>query len=388
VSRGGPAIRIYLDHNATTPVREEVADAMGQALRADWGNPSSVHAEGARAREQVEVARARVASLLAAEPRDVIFTSCATEANNTLLRRVAPALDRGRFVLSTTVEHPSVEAPLVCLERDGWRVTRIEVDADGRLDLHAFEAACQERPAVATAIWANNETGVVTPIPEVAACAHAAGALVHVDATQAVGKLPIDLARLPIDALSLSAHKLGGPKGIGALVLRGAPDFDPLLGGGGQEAGRRGGTENVPGIVGLGVACALAAAELPQRRECHGALRDSLWRGIESKIPRVRRNGAPEAVLPNTLNVEFDALAGEVLVQALDLEGIAISAGAACASGSIEPSRVLVAMGRSPEQARGALRFSVGHGTGEGDIERLLSLLPDLVSRVRAAEVA
>jgi cysteine desulfurase len=347
-----------------------------------------VHAEGARAREQVEQSRTQVASLLGARPRDVIFTSCATEANNTLLRRIAPAADRGRFVLSTTVEHPSVEAPLVCLEGLGWQVVRIAVDADGRLDLVAFEAACADRPVVASAIWANNETGVLTPISELAGLAHAAGALVHVDATQAVGKLPIDLSQLPIDALALSAHKLGGPKGIGALVLRGAERFDPLLGGGGQEAGRRGGTENVPGIVGLGVACALAEAELPQRSERHAGLRDALWHGIESKIPRVRRNGAPEAMLPNTLNVEFDALAGEVLVQALDLEGIAVSAGAACSSGSIEPSRVLVAMGRTPEQARGSLRFSVGHGTQESDIERVLSLLPDLVSRIRAAELA
>lgn len=361
---------------------------MDEALRSGWGNPSSVHAEGSAAREQVERARGRVASLLAAEPRQVIFTSCATESNNTVLRRLAPALERGTHALSTTVEHPSVEAPLVRLAALGWRVTRVPVDADGRIDVAAFASACEQHPAIASVIWANNETGVLSPIAALAGLARDAGAFVHVDATQAVGKVPIDFAATPIDALALSAHKLGGPKGIGALVLRGPEVFDPLLGGGGQEAGRRGGTENVSGIVGLGVACALAEAELPDRMQRQAALRDTLWRSIEAEIPRVRRNGAAEALLPNTLNVEFEGAAGEVLVQALDLEGIAVSAGAACSSGSIEPSRILVAMGRSPEQARGSLRFSVGHGTGIRDVEQVTSLLPKLVERVRAADIA
>ena len=366
---------------------------MHESLRRGWGNPSSVHAEGAKAREQVEQARDRVASALGADTRSIVFTSCATEANNAVLRRLVPALGRGTHALSTTVEHPSVETPLCRLADEGWRVTRVPVDRDGRLDLSAFESACAERPAVVSVIWANNETGVLCPIEQVAALAKSAGAFLHVDATQALGKLPINLATLPIDALALSAHKLGGPKGIGAMVLRDPSSFappraDPLLGGGGQEDGHRGGTENVPGIVGLGVACALAEAELPDRMERTAALRDSLWQHIHSKIPRVRRNGAPERVLNNTLNVEFEGVAGEVLVQALDLEGIAVSSGAACSSGSIEPSRVLVAMGRSAAEARASLRFSVGHGNTPEEIERVTSLLPDLVERIRASERA
>jgi cysteine desulfurase len=208
---------------------------------------------------------------------------------------------------------------------------------------------------------------------------------VHADATQCVGKLPLDLGAVGLDALSLSAHKFGGPKGVGALVVRGAPEFEALLRGGAQERGRRGGTENVPGIVGLGVAAALADRELPERVSTYARLRDRLWEGIAAKIPRVRRNGAAGAVLCNTLNLEFEGVAGELLLQALDLEGIAVSAGAACASGRVEPSHVLLAMGRSPEQARASLRFSVGFGVDEVQIDHVLALLPDLVARAREA---
>lgn len=380
-------MRIYLDHNATTPVRDEVADAMDRALREVYGNPSSVHAEGAAARAAIERARGEVASLLGVDARDVLFTGGASEANNTALLRVAQALG-GRHVVSSNVEHPSVEAPLAALEDRGWRVTRLPVDREGLLEPARVEDAIGEDTALVSLIWANNETGVLLPIDAIAERVAARGVRLHVDATQAVGKIPVDLHRVPIDVLSLSAHKLGGPKGVGCLVARGVPAFEALIRGGPQEGRRRAGTENVAGIVGLGTACALAARELPERGRRYAQLRDRLWDGLRDKVAGVRRNGSPLHVLPNTLNVSFEHTAGELLLQALDLEGVAVSSGAACASGSIEPSRVLLALGLTPAEARGTLRFSVGHGVDEADVDRVLGLLPDLVARVRAAEPA
>lgn len=378
-------MRIYLDHNATTPVRDEVADAMDRAQRELYGNPSSVHEEGAASRAAIERARAQVASLLSCAPGDVLFTGGASEANNTALLRVAPVL-AGRHLVTSNVEHPSVEGPLEALAACGWRITRLPVDATGRLGADAVAGALTDDTALVSLIWANNETGVLLPIEEVAEVVAPHAARLHVDATQAVGKLPLDLSRVRVDLLSLAGHKFGGPKGVGCLVLRDLPEFEPLLRGGPQEGRRRAGTENVAGIVGLGVACELAERELPDRVRRYAELRDRLWAGLREKVPGVRRNGDPEHVLPNTLNVSFERTAGELLLQALDLEGVAVSAGAACSSGSIEPSRVLVALGLDPLAARGTLRFSVGHGTRESDIDRVLALLPDLVARVRAAE--
>jgi cysteine desulfurase len=378
-------VRIYLDHNATTPLRPEVVDAMTAALRERWGNPSSTHAEGAAARAALERAREQVAALVGAAPREVTFTSGATEANNLVLRGVL-ASARARHVVTTTVEHPSVEEPLAALEAEGvTRVTRVPVDRSGRLDPEAVAAALSEDTALLSVILANNETGVVQDAAKLAEPAHARGIAVHFDATQAVGKLPLDAAALGADLLSGTAHKLNGPKGAGFLIDRMRPPLPPLLRGGPQERRRRGGTENVAGVVGLGVACELARLELDERRAHVSALRDALWRGIEAGVPRVRRNGEPMHVLPNTLSVEFEGANGEVLLEALDLEGVAVSAGAACHSGSIEPSGVLLAMGRTPEQARGTLRFSVGPGNTAVEIERVLALLPGLVARVREA---
>jgi cysteine desulfurase len=382
-------MRIYLDHNATTPVREEVFDAMQPALRGGFGNPSSVHAEGAAARAEVERARERVAGLLACQPREVLFTAGATEANNTALGPLLRAWAGGkRHVVSSNAEHPSVEEPLATLEREGWRVTRLPVAPDGLLDPEQLQASLRPDTALVTLLWANNETGVVQPMNGLASLARARGVRVHADATQCLGKLPVDLAAVPLDALSLSAHKLGGPKGVGALVVRGEASFEALLRGGPQERRRRGGTENVPGIVGLGAAAALAARELSQRSREYARLRDRLWDGVAAKIPRVRRNGAEAALLCNTLNVEFEGVAGELLLQALDLDGIAVSTGAACASGRVEASHVLLSMGRSVAQSRASLRFSVGHGVDDAQIERVLARLPDLVARVREAGAA
>jgi cysteine desulfurase len=367
-------------------VRPEVADAMDRVQREGWGNPSSTHAEGAAARAEVDRARERVASLLGVEPREILFTGGATESNNLVLCSIAPSRAGGAagHVVTTCVEHPSVEAPLGHLEARGWRVTRVPVDGDGRSDPARIADALDEGATLATVIWANNETGVIQDVATIAEGAAARGVPLHVDATQAVGKVPVDLARVPAPLLSLSAHKFNGPKGAGCLVVRGDHPFEPLLRGGGQERGLRGGTENVAGIAGLGVACALAETELSERAATYARLRDRLWDGICEKIPRVRRNGSVEHVLPNTLNLQFEETAGEVLLQTLDLEGVAVSAGAACSSGSIEPSRVLVAMGLSPEAARGSLRLSVGHGVDDAAIDRVLALLPDLVARVRS----
>jgi cysteine desulfurase len=382
-------VRIYLDHNATTPVRDEVVDEVVEALRSGWGNPSSVHAEGARARACVDRARERVASLLGARPDEVLFTAGATEANNTaLLGLVAARGGAAGSVVSSSVEHPSVEAALEVLAHAGWRVVRVPVDGDGVVDADEMGRAIADDTALVSLIWGNNETGAIQPVARVAARARERGVPLHVDATQCVGKIPIDLGGVPVDLLSLSAHKFGGPKGVGCLVVRGGLRLEPLLHGGPQERRLRGGTENVPGIAGLGAACALAERELDERRADFARLRDRLWQGIAEKIPRVRRNGPVDSVLPNTLNVEFEEAAGEVLLQALDLEGVAVSAGAACASGSIQASHVLSAMGRSAEQARGSLRFSVGFGVDAAQIDRVLALLPELVARARACPAA
>lgn len=356
---------------------------MVDVLRDGFGNPSSVHAEGAAAKAAIDTARAQVASLLAVTPAEVIFTGNATESNSALLAAPHAAGRPGRHIVTSSIEHPSIEASLAWLETTGWRVTRVPVDGEGRVDPKEFASALEDDTALCTLIWANNETGVLQPVAEIAASARERGIPMHSDATQAVGKIAVD-ART-VDFLSLSAHKLGGPKGVGCLVARDERAFEPLLRGGPQERRRRGGTENVAGIVGLGVACALAEQEGEERIARHSALRDRLWDGMQAKIPRVRRNGSVRDVLPNTLNVEFADAAGEVLVQALDLEGVAVSAGAACASGSIEPSRVLVAMGRTPEQSRGSVRWSVGHGVDESQIDRVLAILPDLVARAREA---
>jgi cysteine desulfurase len=287
--------------------------------------------------------------------------------------------------VTTCVEHPSVEEPLRALEERGLEVRRLPVDGGGRVDAAEAASALGEPTALLAVIWAQNETGVLQPVEDLVEAARARGVWVHLDATQAVGKIPVDLRRVPAQLLSASAHKFGGPKGAGFLVERGGAALPAWIRGGPQERRRRGGTENVAGIVGLGVACALSERELDARRREQARLRDRLWEGIRAKVPRVRRNGDAAHVLPNTLNVEFEGTDGEALLQALDLEGIAVSAGAACHSGSLSPSPVLLAMGLTPGQAAASLRLSVGQGSSDADVERVLLVLPDLVARVREA---
>jgi cysteine desulfurase len=381
-------MRIYLDHNATTPLRAEVLETCTRVLRDCFGNPSSTHADGARARRELDRARDEVAALIGAAPGEIVFTGGATESNHIALHGALGASGRpgdgdAPHVVTSTVEHPSVLEPLAALARAGVRVTHVGVDETGLLDPAAVAAAIRPETALLSILWANNETGVVQPLRAIADAARERGVLLHVDATQALGKLPVRVDELPIDLLSASAHKLNGPKGTGFLFVRRGVALEPWLRGGPQERKRRGGTEDVAGIAGLGAACALARAELPQRATTFARLRDRLWDAMQAKVPGVLRNGSSEHVLPNTLNVSFEPARGDVLLAALDLDGVSVSTGAACASGSTVASHVLLAMGLSEERARAALRFSVGHGVDEAQIDHVSALLPDLVARAR-----
>lgn len=382
-------MKVYLDHNATTPLRPEAIEAMERALRDRYGNPSSLHRPGVEARAAVEQARAQVAALAGVPPAQLVFTSSATEANNTVLRSAAQrAPQHGDRIVTCATEHPSVLEVCEELREEGLGVTVLDVDASGRLDPDRFQASLGDGTLLAAVMWVNNETGVAHPIPELARRAAAAGVDFHTDAVQALGKLPLTLGTLPITSASFAAHKLGGPKGIGALYAKEGARVSPLLRGGPQERRRRAGTENVPGIIGFGAACAAASADLEERAERLGKLRDRLWRGIRDAIPDAVRNGAPEHVVSHTLSVSFRGLVGETLVIALDLEGIAVASGAACASGSPEPSHVLLAMGVEPEVGVGAIRFSLGFDTGPEEVEHVLQVLPGVVERVRREEGA
>ncbi len=377
--------RIYLDHNATTPLRPQALEAMLPILRDQFGNPSSVHWAGAGARDAIAAARSEVAALIGVSPDCVVFTSSATEANSTILGSAAlRAPAHGEEVVTCATEHPSVLETCDELRERGLRITVLPVEADGRLDPDRFAASLSERTLLASIMWVNNETGVIQPIPELARCAQAQDVAFHTDAVQAMGKLPLALAEGRIDFASFSAHKLGGPKGIGAIYVREGLRFTPLMRGGPQERRRRAGTENVAGMVGFGAACSAAASDLEARAQRLGALRDRLWQGISAKIAGAHVNGSLEQRVPHTLSVSFEDADGEGLVMALDVEEIAVASGAACASGSTEPSHVLLAMGIRPELAGGAIRFSLGFDTQAEQIDHVLDVLPAIVERVRA----
>ncbi|HVP29943.1 MAG TPA: cysteine desulfurase family protein [Myxococcota bacterium] len=384
-----PFPRIYLDHCASTPLDPEVEEACIRALRDHAGNPSSLHAEGAAARSALEQAREQVAALIGARPDEIVFTSGATESNGLalhgLVRGSAEAAGAARRAVTSAVEHPSVAEPLAALEDDGLEITRLAVGADGRLDLASLEAALRDGPALVSIQHANHETGVRQPLAAIAASAKQRGAWLHSDASQALGRLPIDVGSVAVDLLSGSAHKLNGPKGAGFLYVRRGVPLAPLLRGGPQERRRRAGTPSLVGAVGLGAACALARREGARRAAESARLRDRLWEGIVAKVPGVVRHGAATDALPHVLNVEFRDVAGEALLAALDLEGVAVSTGAACSSGSLEPSPVLLAMGVPPARARCAIRLSVGLGVDDAKVDHVLTLLPDLVARIRAA---
>jgi cysteine desulfurase len=376
---------IYLDHNASTPVRPEAVAAMDESLARLSANPSSLHHEGQRARAAIEHARGQVAALLNARPAEVVFTSGGTEGDHAGLIGAAWALEaRGRRVAISAVEHHAVHGAASVLERLGWRVDHLPVDADGRVD----PAAVDELPdglAAVSVMLANNETGVIQPVPAIAERARGRGARTHCDAVQAAGKIPVDAAALGVDYLVISAHKLGGPKGVGALVVREGAPFEPLFRGSAHEHGRRGGTENLPGIVGFGVAAELAARELADEGARLAALRERLESGLRAAVPDLVVHGAGVRRLPNTINASFPGARSDRLLMALDARGIEVSAGAACASGAVEPSPVLSAMRVPRELAVCALRLSLGRTSTAADVDAALAAIAEAVRAARLA---
>jgi cysteine desulfurase NifS len=382
-----PTRRVYLDNNATTVMEDAVLEAMLPFLRESSGNPSSLHAAGQAARTAVEDARRQVAALIGARARRVAFTGGGSEADNLALKGVAWARrDRGRHIITSRIEHPAVLRAADFLEREGFRVTRLDADDDGRIDPAALEAAVAEDTILVSLMMANNEVGTLQPIRELAAIARAAGAVFHTDAVQAVGKVPVDVEDLGVDLLSLSGHKIHGPKGVGALYVRKGLELEPVIHGGKQEASLRAGTENVPAIVGLGAAAALARRALDDPDRTAG-LRDRLEEGIRRLVPGARLNGHREHRLPNTLNLTLPGLRGESLVLALDHHGIALSSGSACKAGSPEPTHVLMAMGRTDDDAHCAVRFSLSRHTSGEDVDATIAalgtVLEELATTVR-----
>lgn len=377
---------VYLDANATTPIDPRVAEAMLAALTGLPGNPSSSHAAGQAARRAVEAARRNVAALIgASRPDEIVFTSGGSESNVTAIRSALAARPGRRAVVTSTVEHASVHATLDHLAAiDGIVVRRVPVDGDGRLDPRTYRTALGPDTALVTLMSANNETGTLFPIADLVPAAHAAGALFHTDAVQAAGRVDIDVTRSSVDMVSLSAHKLHGPKGVGALYVRHGTPYSSLVTGGGQERGRRAGTENVPGIVGFGVAAGLARTEADMIRLA--TLRDRLEAAIVAVVPDVVVLGDRHHRLANTACLAFPGIDAEMMLDRLDRAGIAASAGSACAAGGRQPSRVLLAMGRG-DLARSTIRLSLSRLNGDADIDRLLAVLPSIAREARASLV-
>ena len=375
--------RIYLDHAATTTVRPEAVEAMIPLLGGGH-NPSSLHAEGRAARAAVDDARGTVARVLGCAAREIVFTGSGTEADALAIAGAARArAAAGRHVVTSAVEHHAVLHACDALEREGWEITRIPVDDAGRLDVDAFARALEPRTALASIMLGNNETGVLQPVAELARLARDRGVVFHTDAVQCAGWIALDVAALGVDLLTLSGHKFGGPKGVGALFVRRGIDLEPLITGGAQEHGLRAGTENVPGIAGFARALSLAEAERPEAAPRVAALRDRLEAGIVAAIPDCRINGAGAPRLPHVLSVAFADVPGDALLARLDLEGIAASAGSACAAGALEPSHVVAALGMPERYRRGVVRFSLGAGTSASDVDTVLGRLPALVADVR-----
>ncbi|HEY3861614.1 MAG TPA: cysteine desulfurase NifS [Verrucomicrobiae bacterium] len=375
----------YFDNNATTQVAPEALDAMLPFLREAWGNPSSPYRFGSSVGKAVEAARERVAALAGAPPKEVIFTSCGTESNNAVLHSALATQPAKRHIITTAVEHSSIMQHCKWLQKQGVEVTFLPVDASGQLDLHLLGQMIRPDTALVSVMWANNETGVIFPIEEIAAICRSRGVLFHTDATQAAGKLSISLDDVGADFLTLSAHKLHAPKGVGLLCVRRRVKFQPYLIGGHQEQGHRGGTENAAGIVAFGRAAELALSRMKDENTRVRALRDRLEETILRSIPNAVRNGAKEPRLPNTSNIAFDFTEAEAVLMMLDELGICASSGSACTTGSIYPSHVLTAMGVKPARAKGSVRFSLGFYNTGGDVDYLLTHLPRIVARLREA---
>ena len=364
---------IYLDHNATTPLLPEVVDAMLPFLREHFGNPSSTHPYGIRARKAVALAREQVAAALGCDPEEILFTSGGTEANNLAIRGVMDALERKGRLVTTTVEHPATERPCAFLERQGFAVTRLGVDADGRARLEQARDAIRTDTALVTVMHSNNETGVLQPVADLAQLAHASGAVVHTDAAQSIGKVPVRVREFEVDLLSVAGHKLYAPKGVGALYVRRGTPLAPVVLGASHERGLRPGTENVASIVGLGVACELVTRDLQATAARMRTLRDLLWNRLVSDVPGLALNGHRDLRLPNTLNVRFPDASGTAVLEGAS--GIAASTGSACHEGHESASAVILAMGVPPAQAVGSVRLTLGRGTTEDDVVRAAEAL-------------
>jgi cysteine desulfurase len=373
---------IYLDNNATTPIDPRVRDAMLPFLGANFGNPSSPHAAGRAAREAMEKARAQVAALLGAPTDSLVFTGGGTESITTAIRGALAAQPDKRHIVTSSIEHSATKNLCEQLEHEGCEVTWLRVDGGGRPDLEEFAAALRNDTALVSVIWANNETGVLFPVEEMAQLADERRIVFHVDAVQAAGKVPIDLSRVPAHLLSLAAHKFHGPKGVGALFVRSGLGLPPLLRGGGQESGRRAGTENVPGIVGLGFAAELAMLALPVEMPRIAALRDEFEVGVRSRFPVARFHGDPAQRLPNTTNFALPGRDAQGLLAGLDRLGVACSIGSACTSGEVDASHVLRAMGVGDEEARSSLRFSFSRMNTEAEVPAALAALEQAAARL------
>jgi cysteine desulfurase len=377
--------RIYLDYAATTPTHPEVVKAMLPYFTDTFGNPSSIHSYGQEAKGAIEEARVKVANLINARDEEIVFTSGGTEADNFALKGVAFANEnKGNHIITSSIEHHAVIEPCKFLERSGFSVTYLAVDGHGQIDPDDVRKAITDKTIIISVMYANNEVGTIEPITEIGKIAKEAGIYFHTDAVQAVGHIPVDVNELGVDLLSMSAHKLYGPKGIGALYIRKGTKLVAFMHGGEQERRRRASTENVSGIVGFAKAAELAQQEISEEEKRLTYLRDQLIKGLLKQIDHTRLNGHPIMRLPNNVNVSVDYIEGESMVLNLDLEGICASTGSACSSSSLEPSHVLLAMGLSHEQAHGSLRFTLGKWTTEEEICRVLEVLPRIVAKLRA----
>ena len=385
--------RVYLDHAATTPPDPRVIDAMLPYLRQTWGNPSSLYDEGQRARGAIDAARRACAAVLGARPNEIVFTSGGSESDNLALRSAAyAARERGDHIITSAIEHHAVLHAAEQLEREGFRVTYLPVDREGCIDPAALDAGITDRTTVVSLIYANNEVGTIEPIAELSRVAKARrpGVILHTDAVQAAGYLDLDVNALGVDMLSLSSHKFSGPKGVGLLYVRARTPFAPQILGGSQERNRRAGTENVPGIAGMAAALTIAAEEREQRAAHARALRDRLLAKVPARVPDTIVTGAldPARRLPNSASFCFAHVQGEPILLQLDMNGIAASSGSACATGSVEPSHVLLALGLAPELARSSLRLTPGNDTSAADIDRVLDVLPRVIADLRALSPA
>lgn len=374
---------VYFDHAATTPVDPSVLEAMRPYLTEEYGNPSELHRLGREARRAVDAARAAVAAALNAGEREIVFTSGGTEADNLALFGCLEGLEPGHLMVSA-VEHPAVLEPAKALARRGWAVDVVPVDRDGLVDVEAYEGAFRADTRLVSIMLANNVVGTIEPVSELARIAHEHGALFHTDAVQAVGSVPVDVEALGVDMLSLSGHKLYGPKGVGALYVRRGTRLSPLVHGGGQERRLRSGTENVPGIVGLGAAIALAVDGLAERGAHLAALRDRLVDGVLAAVPEVTRLGHTTQRLPGNAAFAVSYVEGEAMLLRLDQAGIMVSSGSACASGSLEPSHVILALGYRPEEAHGSVRVTLGRENTEDEVDYFLEVFPGIVRTLRA----